>query len=355
MRRVVQKAQRTNAPAVVPIVDGHAQPVCAVYSKRLLPRLERFLTDGRRLAMNAFLDDIGPEFIEMASEDCECFQDIDGIGDLELLNQAFDEVEPLPVREVLLEAGTRATDVVAEEWPVALYVNSIKLVTVLCLPTALRELALGITAYLGLIENLKSVDPPTVDYWAKLISLDVAASDEQVTGAVQQLVTSACGGNVYGSPALLPPHKHKSPEFRVAASHLLEGLSALRSMSPVFSVTGGTHQAAFSDGRSVRLFFEDIGRHNAIDKVVGRALMDGVDLSQGVLITTGRVSSEMVVKAARSGVPVLASRSAATSHAIRLAQQYGITLAGFARGNRLNVYTEPHRVVLDELGPRMKA
>ena len=116
-------------------------------------------------------------------------------------------------------------------------------------------------------------------------------------------------------------------------------------MGPVFSRSGATHQAAFTDGERVRLFFEDIGRHSAVDKIVGSALLAGMDLSQGALISTGRLSSEMVVKAARQGVGVLASPSAVTTNSVQLARKYGVTLVGFARGGRANVYTLPERVI----------
>ena len=132
--------------------------------------------------------------------------------------------------------------------------------------------------------------------------------------------------------------------FVVSRTHVLESLRGLRAMAPAFSVTGGTHQAAFSDGTGVRIFFEDIGRHNALDKVIGKALLDDRDISRGVLVSTGRLSSEMVVKALRQRVPVLASRSAVTTNSIRLARESGLTLVGFARGDRMNIYSAPDRV-----------
>jgi FdhD protein len=92
------------------------------------------------------------------------------------------------------------------------------------------------------------------------------------------------------------------------------------------------------------MLYEDIGRHNAMDKVVGHALIEGVDMSRGALVTTGRLNAEMVVKALRARVPILASRSAVSTHAVELAETYGLTLVGFARGGRLNVYTRPERI-----------
>ncbi len=90
---------------------------------------------------------------------------------------------------------------------------------------------------------------------------------------------------------------------------------------------------------------EDIGRHNAVDRILGRCLLNQVPIEQAALLTTGRLSSEMVVKTARLGIPILASRSAPTSLAIGLAARLGITLVGYIRGTGMNVYTAPERIV----------
>ena len=130
----------------------------------------------------------------------------------------------------------------------------------------------------------------------------------------------------------------------ISRTHILECISGLRATAPVFERTGCTHQAAFTDGKRIRYFFEDIGRHNAIDKITGAAMLDEVSLSHGALVTTGRLNSEMAVKALRARTPVLASRSAPTTNAIKLSENYGLTLVGFARAGRLNVYTHPRRI-----------
>ncbi len=249
--------------------------------------------------------------------------------------------------EVDVVSPTRSTDRVAEEWPVAIYVNGAKLVTVLCTPSGLQELALGFVAYLSLAKSLDDIRSVAEDRAGKRVLLEMDVDDDQIRRAMQLIVTSTCGANLYGSQLPVLVNDALESGFRVRASHILECMRSLRSMAPVFKLTGCTHQAAFSDGQAICIFFEDIGRHNAVDKIVGRALMEGRDLSQGVLVTTGRISSEMVLKAVRQRVPVLASRSAPTAHAVRLSAKHGLTLVGFARGSRLNVYTFPDRVEMD--------
>ena len=343
IERIVQRALRSDAPAVIAAAGGRRQPLCGVYAASLVPALERRLAGGEDLSANGFLDEIGPEIVEFEPSEAGCFRDVDAPEDLGMLREAFEEVEPLPVRTVPVPASGRAEDVVVEEWPAAVHVNGHRLVTVLCLPAAWREMAVGLAAYFGLVRRAEDVRELDVDYGARRIAMELDVTDDQIRSAAQILITSTCGASVYGG-LTPPPAADAAPDFRVTRTHVLECLKALRGMAPAFSRTGATHQAAFSDGGRIRLFFEDIGRHNATDKVIGSALLSGIDLGRGVLMSTGRLSSEMVVKAARQAVPVLASPSAVTTNAIRLAEECVVTLVGFARGGRANVYTRAERV-----------
>ncbi|MCK4423331.1 MAG: formate dehydrogenase accessory sulfurtransferase FdhD, partial [Candidatus Omnitrophica bacterium] len=103
---------------------------------------------------------------------------------------------------------------------------------------------------------------------------------------------------------------------------------------------------ALSDTQKILILKEDIGRHNAVDKVLGQALIDKKKLNKRMILTSGRITSEIVRKTLRHQIPILVSPSAPTDLALRLAQDFGLTLIGFARGSRLNVYTHPQRVVL---------
>lgn len=344
VRFIADRALQSDAPAVIAGAGGRRQPLCGVFDVQLLPLIERHLSESSEKSVNGFVETVGTEVVEVPPRDAGCFRDIDTPEDVAILSEAFEDVEPLPVSSVPVSSGKRDSDIVAEEWPVAVYVNSLKLVTVLCLPTALRELGVGLAAYLGLVRSKDDILAVGVDYRARRVEMELAVGESQIRKAAQLLVTSTCGANVYGPQLPVTEVSERPGQFRVARTHVLECIRGMRAMAPVFSVTGGTHQAAFSDGRSVQMFFEDIGRHNAVDKVVGRALMEGRDLSSGLLVSTGRLSSEMVVKAVRREVPILASRSAVTTNAIRLAGKYGLTLVGFARADRVNVYTEPRRV-----------
>jgi len=131
----------------------------------------------------------------------------------------------------------------------------------------------------------------------------------------------------------------------VGANDIRVWMKEFATRSTVFRETGGVHSAAIHLDDRVVAFSEDIGRHNAVDKVLGRALLDHVQLDRAVVLTSGRISAEVVIKCALRELSIVVSRSAATSFAVDLAERMGVTLAGFARGRRMTVYTHSHRIV----------
>ena len=121
------------------------------------------------------------------------------------------------------------------------------------------------------------------------------------------------------------------------------------SRSKIFKATGGIHGAALCDTKGIIVFSEDIGRHNAIDKVFGECMLRDFSTHDRIIVTSGRISSEIVLKVARTEIPLLISKSAPTDIGVKLADDLGITLVGFVRKRRMNVYTHAHRVVCDEM------
>jgi FdhD protein len=122
-------------------------------------------------------------------------------------------------------------------------------------------------------------------------------------------------------------------------------INLLLESQQLYRESGGVHTAALCDGENLLLVTEDIGRHNTLDKLAGRCLMEGISPQNKVILTTGRISSEMLQKAARMGVGILISRTSPSSLSIQLAQQLGVTLIGYARRNRFNIYANPHRII----------
>ena len=133
--------------------------------------------------------------------------------------------------------------------------------------------------------------------------------------------------------------------MRLSAGEVRKLLSRMIRRCDTYQQTGGIHSAAIANKGSILLFAEDVGRHNAVDKVIGRAYMDSMDLGDKLLLCTGRISSEILVKAARSGLPVVVSRTSPTDLSARQAEKLGITLIGFVRGGNVSIYSGMQRII----------
>jgi FdhD protein len=234
-------------------------------------------------------------------------------------------------------------DEVAVEEPLEIRVDGEPLAVTMRTPGHDEELALGFLHGEGLIDGPRRVGP----------SLDLAANVVEVEGPLVRdpglrrfYTTSSCG--VCGKGALEQVAVHAAPAAggpRLARSLLASLPDRLR--QPTFSRTGGLHATGLFDaGGELLCVREDVGRHNAMDKVIGRALLDGLlPLPGQVLCVSGRLAFELVQKTALAGVAILVGVGAPTSLAIELADAQAITLAGFARGGRVNVYTHEERVL----------
>jgi FdhD protein len=133
--------------------------------------------------------------------------------------------------------------------------------------------------------------------------------------------------------------------MRIATNTIAKAIKGLNQAMPIFRATGGTHGAAISDQNgNLLVVAEDVGRHNAVDRAIGAALQKGVNLSTSILVSSGRLTADLVLKAAIARLPILASISAAVTSGIELADVSGVTLIGFVRGTRMNIYTHPERI-----------
>ena len=135
-----------------------------------------------------------------------------------------------------------------------------------------------------------------------------------------------------------------SADTRVSAQSIIQLTNEVQSMSDLFRSTGGAHAAALCEGDRVLVFKEDIGRHNAVDKVFGECLIKDVETDGKIFLTSGRISSEILLKTVRRGIAIVASRSAPTSLAVQFAEKAGIALVGFVRGRRMNIYSNAYRI-----------
>ena len=155
---------------------------------------------------------------------------------------------------------------------------------------------------------------------------------------------SGCGGSLlFGPTGLISPLK---ADIKVAPEMIFSLIKEFQDRAMIFKETGGTHCAAVGTTKEILFFAEDIGRHNAVDKVIGQALLAGTPLEDKFLLLSGRIAYDISMKAARSGIPVCISRAAPTSAALELGERIGLTIIGFVRGKRMNIYTHPERIIL---------
>jgi FdhD protein len=234
------------------------------------------------------------------------------------------------------------TDQVAVEEPLEIRVDGQPLAVTMRTPGHDEELALGFLFGEGLIDSPRAAGPPS-DLAHNTI--DVPGPLLRDPGERRFYTASSCG--VCGKGALEEVAVHcesVAPGPRVARELLADLPERLR--QPTFERTGGLHATGLFDrGGELLMSREDVGRHNAMDKVVGRALLEGLlPLAGHALCVTGRLSFELVQKAAVAGAPILVGVGAPSSLAVELASDRGITLAGFARRGRVNVYSHPERV-----------
>jgi FdhD protein len=223
---------------------------------------------------------------------------------------------------------------VVREQPLTIHVNGVRFLTVLCSPFQLEALVLG---YLWMERVISGLDEVT--------SLQVSEIDgradvwlrQPVELPAERILTSGCGGGVTFriDPRWFGPVRSS---LRVRPSQLSARLKDLYTAARHYQTSRGIHGAGLSDGEQLLIVAEDVGRHNAVDKVKGEALQREIATADRILLSTGRVSSEMLLKAVRMGVPVVASRTSPTDMAVALAEQLGVTVVGYVRPDSMNLY-----------------
>ncbi|MEM2975309.1 MAG: formate dehydrogenase accessory sulfurtransferase FdhD [Candidatus Bathyarchaeia archaeon] len=246
-------------------------------------------------------------------------------------------------------------DLVAIEKPLHIIINQKKYVTILCLPNNQKELAIGHLLSQGIITNLNEIEEislkeneickiklkPEIDIKKRLA----------LTKPFARLITSACGSADYWPIFKLADRLElsKIPQnWKINAKTLQNVVQQLNKLAKTFQKTGAVHIAALYENNGIlSAYAEDIGRHNAIDKAIGMAALKEEKWQECILASSGRLTGDIVLKAARMQIPMVASMAAAISSGLEIATYTGITLIGFVRGKRFNIYTHPERISLE--------
>ena len=253
-----------------------------------------------------------------------------------------------PIRYVEYSDGSagRVSGAIIEERPVCIFVNGEELATLLCTPTGLEDLAVGFLFSEGIIDGIDGIEAMSVS--AGLTCVDLWLRDRDLEPPTRRIITSGCGGGITfdDTETILARHEPLGPGVTLAPSQISHLMREVLRSADLYNVARGAHTSALSDGESVVFVAQDIGRHNTIDRLAGRALLERVSTEGAILLTSGRISSEMLTKAARMRAPVAISRTSPTSFSVELATAWNITLIGYARGTNFRVYSAPERVDL---------
>jgi FdhD protein len=252
----------------------------------------------------------------------------------------MNEFETVRIKRIKGSSSEEIDDFIAVEKKMRISVNGKSVLSLYCTPLMVRELVVGIIHNEELISGEWCAERMSIEYGNEILV------DIPTTGTVAEgdwTLTSGCAGGVSLVRPL--PEMIKSDNTIFSAEKVRAVFREFRSRSESYRLTGGVHSAALSDGNALLAFAEDIGRHNAVDKVIGHCLLESIAFEGRMMLASGRLSSEIILKCSRSGIPVLVSRAAPTSLAVEIAESTGLTVVGFMRGDRMNVYTGKQRII----------
>ena len=254
--------------------------------------------------------------------------------------------ETINIIQIIDNKQISKDDVIIKEAPLTLFLNDQELVTLLCTPNCLKNLAVGFLFSEGIIKSKSEIlniiqNESRGIVWVTLnnpIELDDNFKNKRT-------VTSGCARglsfhNIFDKWS----GEEVTSKLTIDSKTIFNIISSLNQNSVLFKKTGGTHSSILFKNNEIITSAEDIGRHNTIDKIIGECLLNNIPGNDKLLLCSGRISSEMLLKTARWNIPILISRSAPTSAAIKLADEIGITLIGFARSKRMNIYAHSWRI-----------
>ncbi|WP_034583791.1 formate dehydrogenase accessory sulfurtransferase FdhD [Helicobacter pametensis] len=250
-----------------------------------------------------------------------------------------------------LEDGVKypKEDIVILESRVSFYLNGEKIISTMCIPQDGDAHMIGFLLSEGVIEGVGDIEHLEVLNRGLEVRMQAKIQEQNLKNLYKEkTLVSGCGGGITGQAGNEMQVEFNTSALCVSGRWVLEHVRKFYQESELYLQTGCVHKAMllFSDDET--LFSEDIGRHNAIDKVCGRAWLNHKNPSEGILVVSGRLSSEMVSKAVMHHIPIVVSRTAPTFLGVKTAQTHGITLCGFARGKNMNIYTHPSRIKSDD-------
>ncbi len=245
------------------------------------------------------------------------------------------------------ESGARVPTPIAGEHPLTLYVDKREIVTLMTLGAAPEALAIGFLRNQRLVSSIEDIVSVQVDWDvnAVVVTTRSGLADLEAKTA-KRTATTGCGqGTVFGDLMEDIDSVRLPDDVRVDEETLFGLLNAVRLHESIYKQAGAVHGCALAQGSQILTFVEDVGRHNAVDAIAGWMWLEGVDGRDKIFYTTGRLTSEMVIKTAQMGIPVLVSRSGLTKMGHEIAQRVGLTMIGRAVNKHYLLFTGAHRLV----------
>lgn len=237
-------------------------------------------------------------------------------------------------------------DLVILESRVNFYLNGEKIISTMCIPQDEDAHMIGFLLSEGVISGIEDIFSLEVRNEGLEVWMEAKIQQQNLTNLYKEkTLVSGCGGGITGNIDNAVEVEFNLSDLKVKGDWVLEHVRCFYQESELYRQTGCVHKAMLLFSNGDNLTSEDIGRHNAIDKVCGKARMCQKNPNEALLIVSGRLSSEMVIKAVMHQIPIVISRTAPTFLGVKTAQMHGITLCGFARGKNMNIYTHPSRIL----------
>jgi FdhD protein len=261
-------------------------------------------------------------------------------------NQEGSFLETFKVIQITASTLTKAERALTEEVPLTIEVNGNELATILASPLNIDDLARGFLFTSGMIADVSEIKNLSIDTERFRVVVDI--SNDLKDFVFKRIYTSGCGkGVIFHNPVDVIGKTALPDGFSIASGILISLMKDFMGRQPHYKETGGIHGAGLASHKEVYVIREDIGRHNAIDKVIGMSLAAGIGMSDKILMTTGRVSSEILSKILRARIPVIAALGSPTNQAVKLAIATNISIVARIKGGRGEIYSGEQRVFAD--------
>ncbi|MHB8124735.1 MAG: formate dehydrogenase accessory sulfurtransferase FdhD [Desulfitobacteriaceae bacterium] len=241
-------------------------------------------------------------------------------------------------------------DIIVREIPLTIFYNKEEIVTILCSPSQIEELSIGFLLTEGFIRKQEDLFSLRYEPEKNLIWIEGQSRSVQKQLMSKRFLSACCGKSrssfYFTNDASLV--KPQTSSVKISLEEAYKYTEYLSTHLPLFQATGGVHSGGIAWRGNVLISSYDIGRHNVFDKLFGQAFRTGMDLTDHVIFFSGRLSSEILLKVAKMNIPIVIAKSAPTDLALNLANDLQITVVGFARLNRLNIYTHSKRIIIPD-------